>query len=163
RIERSPGIERANVVDAVAHGSAPLQHERSIALLREKIRRRQTARTGADDNRPLSQRLFAWPGHGERRLVIEVDARGGVGGTRGERSQAGFLLRHRDLGGVDKLQRVFVAGIEGLTEDAPAAQLARGQSEKADQSAGKSGLGFVDAQTNVGNAKGHWERRKKEG
>src|SRR5205823_1336561 len=74
RIVRPARIKGAHVTDAIAHRPAALQHQRPIALFREKVRCRQSTRTGADDDGSLPQRHRTGRWHLERRLFMKIDA-----------------------------------------------------------------------------------------
>ena len=155
RIERAALVEGADVADAVAHRSAALEHERPITLLRQEVRRDQAARPGADDDRPMLQRLASRRRHDERFFVIQFDL-----GRRMRRavrtfSDALFVDGNDDLGGVDELKGVLIAGVEGFAQDAKAVDLFGTQAEYARQAGWQDGLGLFDMQTDIGDAERH--------
>ena len=114
RVEWPALIEGANIADAIAHGPAPLQNERSITLFRQEIGGHETPRTRTDDDRPMRQRLRARRRQDEGRFLVNVDAGGGMASSRGASGEAALVLGKRHLGGVNELQRCFCCVRPGL-------------------------------------------------
>src|SRR5207248_2736353 len=100
--------------------------ERPVTLFGQEARRHQAARAGADHYRPLGQRPSPWRGHNEWFFVKELHASPAAKAFH----QAQLVVREEDLGGVDKLESVFVTGIETFAEDAPAQQLIQPYAEQ---------------------------------
>ena len=155
RIVRAALVEGADVVDAVAHRPAALQHQRSIALLRQKPGGGQTARPRADHDGPMRQRLVAGRRQDEGLLGIAIDANAGGSGASGQRGQALLVVGDGDLGGVDELQRILVARVEALAEDAPGWQGRQGDAEQPSQTHRQLGFGSVQGQVQIGNTQRH--------
>ncbi len=72
-MECAAGVELFDVADPLVDRRAALQHERTVALLRQKIGGHQSARPGADHHRAMAQRQRADRRHGEWSVVAEFD------------------------------------------------------------------------------------------
>ncbi len=148
-------VEGADVADAVAHRPAALQHQRPIALLGQEVRRHETARSGADHHRAITQRSRAGPRQREGFFVIEVNARDRVRSPAGTLGDGGFVFGQSDFGGVNELQGGLVAGVEALAENSPAQRGLWREAQDVGQPLRQGRFRFVNAQADVVNAQRH--------
>ena len=87
--------------------------QRPIALLGQKIGGQRAGRPGADDHRPLGQRLAAGRGHLEGRLVVGLDLDAAMRSTA-EPLDGPPLARQHDFDGIDEGDGRFVADVEAF-------------------------------------------------
>ena len=135
-----PASKRCTSWMRCTHGRAAFQHQRLITLLREKIARHQARRPGADDDRPMLQRLRAVRRQDKRRLGVAIDLQIAMLAAC-LRHESIFILARGDFRGVDEMQRVLDAGIEAFAQDPPALELRRRDAEHARRWPGKADSG----------------------
>jgi hypothetical protein len=151
-------------MDAVANRSAALQHQRTIAALRQEITRHQTARARANDNWSLGQRLTPGLRHDKWRFAIWFNASIGASQptamARPESHFGSFICQiHFDA--VNKADAIFIASVQALAQDSPRSEYVPRQAKDSGQLFGKQRLRLIQAQANVGDAKRHEKRNQK--
>jgi hypothetical protein len=115
RVQRPPGVEAADVGDAVLDLPAAFQDQGAVALERQEIAGEQPRGARADDDRAMGQGLSARLGPFE----AFGDERRDVGSQVAPR-QAGLVARQLHLGRVDEPDLVVPPGVEALAQDPPA-------------------------------------------
>jgi hypothetical protein len=154
RLKRAARIKAMHVANALAHCRAAFQHDRPIALLREKVAGHESRRPGADDNRTMLERRRPARRHNERRFRVPIDDEIAMFAAS-ERHQSIFILVRRDFGAVDEVKRVFDARVEALAQDAPAINQRRRDAQGARKMRRQRRLRLIDAQSQIGDAEGH--------